>query len=550
MVATHLGIHGFTSMVTTTNLQSVNIRPEVSIISILKSINYRAWYAMAEFVDNAVQSALDTHQDIVRIEGDEYQLRVEIEIDNAEGHEKITIRDNAGGIGANEFPRAFRPASLPIDRSGLSEFGMGMKSAACWFSDYWTVRTSALGEGVERTVTFDVKSIVNQQTENIFIRERPVPVTTHYTELTLTNLNQLPQKKTVAKIKNHLASIYRVFLKNGFLELFYNGESITFSDPIVLVAPYYKTLDGEAIEWRKPIEIEIAPEIRISGFAALLEHGSTTNPGFALLRRRRVIVGSDDEGYHPVEIFGRPNSFIFQRLFGELHLEGFEVSHTKDGIQWNRYEENVLSALKKALNEKPIPLLDQALGYRARGSNTKPASGTVQPSSFAHPPQSSPHSMLSPTTFGSPSSDAGMKSDQTHSITSSLVSDTKFRPTSLPLVQSRPQKRLLKLTLLDELWTIRVELTDDPGVGDWLTFSGLNDEQHEIDIRLAFNHPFITTYCPNPESVIEPFIRLAASFSVAEIAARNIGVRQAGSVRKFLNQLLRDGFFDEQQTDQ
>jgi len=535
-------------MFTTTHIQSVNIRPEVSILSILKSVNYKSWYAIAEFVDNAIQSALHSYGDIARVEGDEYRLRVEIEIDSAEGHEKITIRDNAGGIGAGEFPRAFRPASLPVDRSGLSEFGMGMKSAACWFADYWTVRTSALGEVVERTVTFDVEGIVGQQIENIPIQERPVAADTHYTELTLTNLNQFPQKKTVAKIKNHLASMYRVFLRDGFLELFYNGEAITFSDPTVLAASYYKTPDAEAIEWHKPIEIEIAPGMRISGFAALLERGSTTTAGFALLRRHRVIVGSDDEGYRPVEIFGHSNDYIFQRLFGELHLEGFEVSHTKDGIQWNHHEDIVLRALRKVLNEHPMPLLDQARGYRVRGNGNgggKPTSGTTLPHPVTQPPQPSPRPMFSPTSFGSPPANSGVNGGQTHSPTSAPVSGTTFGLPPTPPVQSKAQKRVLKLALGDEMWTIRVELTDDPGVGDWLTFNALNDEEREIDIRVALNHPFIATYCPNTEPVIEPLIRLAASFSVAEIAARNTGVRQAGSVRKFMNQLLRDGFTDE-----
>ena len=31
-----------------------------------------------------------------------------------------------------------------------------MKSAACWFAPRWTVRTSALGEPVVRTVHFDI----------------------------------------------------------------------------------------------------------------------------------------------------------------------------------------------------------------------------------------------------------------------------------------------------------------------------------------------------------------------------------------------------------
>ncbi len=38
--------------------EKVNIRPEVSILSVLKHLNYRPWFAIAEFVDNAIQNFL------------------------------------------------------------------------------------------------------------------------------------------------------------------------------------------------------------------------------------------------------------------------------------------------------------------------------------------------------------------------------------------------------------------------------------------------------------------------------------------------------------
>jgi hypothetical protein len=34
----------------------VNIRPGVSVLSVLRHLNYSPWFALAEFVDNAVQS--------------------------------------------------------------------------------------------------------------------------------------------------------------------------------------------------------------------------------------------------------------------------------------------------------------------------------------------------------------------------------------------------------------------------------------------------------------------------------------------------------------
>src|SRR5581483_9496703 len=132
--------------------EHVSIRPGVSILSVLRHLNYRPWYAMAEFVDNSLQSFLSYSEELRAV--GTTAVTVEIERDDDGG--RLIIRDNAAGIHADDYARAFRPAEIPPDRSGLAEFGMGLKSASCWFAPRWTVRTSALGETVERTVTFDI----------------------------------------------------------------------------------------------------------------------------------------------------------------------------------------------------------------------------------------------------------------------------------------------------------------------------------------------------------------------------------------------------------
>ena len=141
-------------------LKRVNIRPGVSILSVLRHLNYRPWFAIAEFVDNAIQSAISRHKDLQKADGEDYRLRVDIELDPSDSG-RIRIADNAGGIGKKDYVRAFRPAEIPPDQSGLSEFGMGMKSAACWFAPHWTVRTTALGESVERKGSFNIEKIVH-----------------------------------------------------------------------------------------------------------------------------------------------------------------------------------------------------------------------------------------------------------------------------------------------------------------------------------------------------------------------------------------------------
>ena len=101
---------------------------------------------------------------------------------------------------------------------------MGMKSAAAWFAPRWSVRTTALGERVERTVRFDINKIVKDTIEELEVHSRTVPADQHYTEIILEDVRKMPQKRTIGKISDHLSSIYRSFIQRGDLELRLNGE--------------------------------------------------------------------------------------------------------------------------------------------------------------------------------------------------------------------------------------------------------------------------------------------------------------------------------------
>src|SRR5260370_845074 len=123
----------------TSSQPRVSIRPGVGILSVLRHLNYKPWFAMAEFVDNSLQSYLQNREQLQKLHGKSYRLKVEIEIERSD-ETRIKIRDNAAGIASIDYARAFRPAELPNNRTGLSEFGMGMKRAACWFAPRSTVR--------------------------------------------------------------------------------------------------------------------------------------------------------------------------------------------------------------------------------------------------------------------------------------------------------------------------------------------------------------------------------------------------------------------------
>lgn len=502
-------------------LTKVDIRPGVSVLAVLRHLNYRPWYALGEFVDNAVQSFLAYRTSLQSRHGDDFKLRVDIDIDNA-SPPRISIRDNAAGIFESEYGRAFRPAAIPPDRTGLAEFGMGMKSAACWFAPRWTVRTSALGEPVTRTVHFDIENIVNDDIKELAIQEEREEPDRHYTEIVLEDLFHVPVGRTVAKLKEHLTDIYRAFIRDCILDLRFNGEPLLYREPNILKAPYFKDKTGPVTEWRKSIEFDFGKGLSVHGFAALRETANTAKAGFSLFRRGRVIQGSGDEGYRPAYIFGSANSYRYQRLFGELHLDGFEVSHTKDGFRWDENEQPFLELLREHLDSAELPLLKQAEGYRARVARAQLQTSARQAvDNTAEALESRLPGVIPSLADAEPVDTSSEEAPHTSTLAS----------------------RRFEIRFRDREWTINVELTDDPAESQWLAVTDVaqsRDHPRRLDIRVSMIHPFMQRFAQTDSEDVEALLRVAASIAVAEVIARDSGVRKAGTVRRNVNDILRD----------
>lgn len=501
-------------------LERVNIRPGVSVLSVLRYLNYKPWFALAEFVDNAVQSFMERRAELAALHGDGLKVKVRIDIDAAQPV-RISIKDDAGGIAESEFPRAFRPAAAPNDTAGLSEFGMGMKSAACWFSPRWQVRTKALGESVIRTVKFDIGQIIHDQIEELEITKESADANTHFTEVVLDDLHHVPVGRTRGKIKEHLTDIYRAFIREGVLELYFDGELITYEEPPILRAPYAWEKDSPSRTWRKEINFDFGEGLSAKGFAALRDPSNSSRSGFALFRRGRLIQGSADEGYRPKAIYIQPGSQRDRRLFGELHLEGFEVSHTKDGFRWDENEEPFLELLKEHLDSGELPLLKQADKYRAREAKKERKKAAEQ----------ALKKTVEAMEKGLPDALPGV-ADQP---------PTETPTTPLP-EQTTLAKREFEIEFRGQKWIIRVELTDDPAESQWLTISdqGGDAEVNIIEIRVAMAHPFMVSFAQTDPEDVEALLRVAAALAIAEKVARLSGDRYAGTIRRNVNELLRE----------
>ncbi len=479
---------------------------------------------MAEFVDNSLQSYLQNRERLQELHGKEFRLKVEIEVERSD-EVRIKIRDNAAGIATADYARAFRPAELPTDRTGLAEFGMGMKSAACWFAPRWKVRTCALGEGIERTISLDIDSIVRDSIEELDVVERPAGVNEHFTEITLIDPYDKLQTKTGSKIKDHLASIYRIFLREQAMELWFNGDPLSYEIPKVLVAPYYKTPTEEPRRWYREFSFDFGLGMKASGFAALREVASTSTAGFALFRRKRLIEGSLDEPYRPDFIFGTGNSYRKQRLIGEIHLEGFEVSHTKDGFKWEDHEQPFLEILYEELEKQGLPLLSQAEGFRARVAQRElRAEAEKANTRVAETVQKEVPPILEQQSAARPF--------------------VERLPESATLDRSA-SSRLIEVDHRGAKWQITIQLAMDPAIEDWITVTdkpAARGAPREITVRMSLTHPFMQQFCRAESAEIEALARVAAAIGLAEITARDAGVPQYGTIRRNLNQLLREAF--------
>ncbi len=506
-----------------TKLQEyVNIRPGVSILSVLKHIQYDPWFALAEFVDNSIDSYLKHEEEIKTVKGEEHKLTVKIEINEQDN--KIAIFDNAAGISKDDYSRAFRAAEIPPDSSGLSEFGMGMKSAACWFSDLWTVKTTALGENELKTVTFDLAKIFHDKLEELKVVSKPIDPNTHFTVIELHKIGKMPIKKTKTKIKDHLASIYRHFIRNGVLDLWVDNELLRYKDPKVLTAPYPYNSKNKAIYWRREIDLEIEPNsLYVRGFVGLRETMSNTESGFALFRRGRVIEGSVDEGFRPKKIMGDVGSPEYKRIFGELHLEGFEVSFTKRGIKWDENMDIFLDALRDDLNHPTFPLIKQAREYR-----TKPTRAEIQKVADA---------IVKHTV-----DDLEKLGDTVDELQHAPPEQTEAASLTETVEISN---RDFEFDFNDTKWLVSVELTYDKTIGDWIEVGDHLIKQpveekdiRQIGLRMSLSHPFIERFAGTDKARLEPILRIAAALGLAEVSARVAGVKHAGTIRMNLNRLL------------
>lgn len=92
-------------------------------------------------------------------------------------------------------------------------------------------------------------------------------------------------------------------------------------------------------------------------------------------------------------------------------------------------------------------------------------------------------------------------------------------------------------------WRIKVELGDDPSEGQWLDVSDTPKNRGSdriLEIRVSLAHPFMICFAQTDPDDVEALLRVASAFALAETLARQSGVQLAATIRRNLNDILRD----------
>lgn len=511
-------------------INAVSIALKPNVYSTFRNLNNTVSNTLGEYVDNAVQSYLNNRELLLSIDS-KYRLEVTITVDWEQ--KSIVIEDNAAGIDADNYERAFEPAHVPIDDTGLNEFGMGMKTASVWLANKWRVYTKALGESVQRYTEFDLHKVTTEGREELIVTETPMSIERHFTRIELTELsNHAPTSNQMDKIRRHLSSIYRKFLRNGEVVIIVNGVKLEAPSFDILNAPYYKNPKGNSILWKKDINFE-AGEYKARGFIAILDKIQNGANGLVLMRRGRVIVGGGDERYFPQVIFGSPGNFRYKRLFGELELEGFEVTFNKNGF---RDEEDLyafMEALRDELRNDGFNFLGQADNYRQR--DREQYSDIAKNVTKALNKESKPKQLTR------------------------LVQETETKINNQEHIQQSEQliqqaERLggnsESFMLGKELYTLNIELVSendsdsiysvtmgDTGSKDKTLFDAIESKLVTCKINIA--HPFFIHYDQFKKgNDYMPIISVFKALTLAELMAPNYGVQSASKFRLLFNQNL------------
>ena len=509
--------------------ESFDIRPGVESLLTYRHHGYETWYALAELVDNSVASF--RIQKRSNPQSKLKKLQVSIEFDRES--KSIVIVDNAAGINLDRLQDALIAGKPPKDKSDLNQFGMGMKTASFWFGSKLSIETFPLDQNIQINVDLDLAELIKNNAEVIPVITQ-VTGSTHGTRIMVEGLwpeRSIPTGRTLAKVRDYLSSIYRNDIKSGLLELSVGGKVLETLPHKVLEAPRWDDKEGPSQRWEKLIEIDLEDK-QVTGVVWLLETGDTANAGLVLTWQGKAIVGAgagandSNDSYRPQIIYGRSNSFVSQRLMGELDMSAYPVTTKKDGLSWTEeQQEKFAQELKIALDLEPLPLIKMATMYR-KNSNVVDTREDIRSALVTVKTAFEKISVINDGISSIQNIELDTSGEKwTQTTGSSSSEDNNYESMQIDIPSFVPGMRSGELRVIHEPMITEV-------------FRWRRDSDDTILIEVNRASIFLENYSALPKYHLEPTLLVCAAMVIAEIMMEAGGSRMGRDLRERVNQLL------------
>lgn len=508
-----------------TESQELNIQPQAGVIGVFSRLNYKAWYAIGEFVDNSTQSFY-SHQEELKKHG---IIDIDINIEYDEERDILTITDTAFGMELDDFVRAVKVDSPPENKNGRNEFGMGLKTAASWFGNIWSVQSTQYGSSNQYFTEINIPEMREKNINTVTIHRTQVDPSTHGTTIIIREVTKkIGAPRTKGKIVELLKSMYRRDLNSGLIHINYDDEPLFFDE--------YDCLSFRNQEWRK--ELDFCFDFdgithHITGFVGILANGGFGRAGFALFRRGRVVIGGEEQNYKPDRIFGQAQSTIAHKLFGEFDLDDFPINQAKDGFVWDDgLEEKFIEVLRTHIKEY-IDIAKLTNKERAREEDCTPE--------ISHLIQDQVQKTIQNSFGGLFDSPPTIEETDTQEETEVTRFKTyQEEQNNLPAkVDDNIRKYPILLDAANKC-TISVRWIFGDSTTYWIKVDPSEDGT-TASVQLNINHPFFKPFCEQEEfkKVLEKF---ALAFALSELQvkknARPDGSVSPGAFRNLINQYL------------
>ena len=323
---------------------------------------------LREFIDNSTTSYFD-HKELLDKIVDLRRCVITIDWDDSQ----IVILDNAYGMNEEEFKRALKPnaKAKTYSEGSRGQYGLGLKYAALNLGSWYSIETTSYNSNELYYAEVDLNEL-KKDIETIDYDVNEAPKEKHYTKITIRELDRTikdpPRKRTPKetredKLRTAISNIYRIDIINHNLDIYLNHKKIICQEP-----EFKQKENGGSWFTTFDEEFEFSGKTyNYHGWAAILKKANVSNAGFMLLQKDRAI----QLNYRPEALFGKSNGFIYQRVIGEVSLDGnsWVVTFQKNAVKWDDFglEDRFLQSLKD--NNSLSELFSYAKNHRNKDEN-------------------------------------------------------------------------------------------------------------------------------------------------------------------------------------